>query len=111
MEKEEYKAKAKELLKKLNIDSIKKYEYTDEALELIKDYDIEYGLYCDFADDETINQIIRKEIDDNDWQRVACFLADAELNPPYGHRIDAYGNLQNVDLSDIKCWLEDIIKN
>lgn len=37
--------------------------------------------------------------------------ANAELRAPYGYRIDAYGNLQNVDLQDIKFWLEEITEN
>lgn len=105
----EYKAKAKELLKKLNSED--KYKYDDEALKFVREYDYENVADFNIVDDEEIEQIIINDAKEYGWDRVACFLANAELNPPYGHRIDAYGNLQNIDLEDIKLWLEDIIND
>lgn len=109
MEKEEYKAKAKEYLAKLN--SKEKYNYDDDALELVRNWECEFGGDFNIVDDYTIDEIVKKDANEYGWDRVACFLANAELNPPYGHRIDAYGNLQNIDLEDIKLWLEDIIND
>lgn len=109
MKKEEYKAKAKEYLAKLN--SNEKYNYDDDALELVRNWECEFGGDFNIVDDYTINQLVKKDIEEYGWDRVACFLASAELNPPYGHRIDAYGNLQNINLEDIKLWLEDIIND
>lgn len=109
MEKEEYKAKAKEYLAKLN--SSEKYDYDDDALELVRNWECEFGGEFNIVDDYTIDQLVKKDVEECGWDRVACFLANAELNPPYGHRIDAYGNLQNIDLVDIKLWLEDIIND
>lgn len=106
---DEYKVKAKELLKKLNSED--KYKYDDEALEFVREYDYENIADFNIVDDEEIEQIIINDAKEYGWDRVACFLANAELNPPYGHRIDAYGNLQNIDLDDIKLWLEDIIND
>ena len=109
MNKEEYKAKAKEYLAKLNSDE--KYDYDDDALGLIKNYDCDYDTEFNIVDDYMIDQYVKKEVEEYGWDRVACFLANAELNPPYGHRIDAYGNLQNIGLDDIKLWLQDIIND
>ena len=109
MKKVEYKAKAKEYLAKLN--SNEKYDYDDDALELVRNWECEFGGDFNIVDDYTIDQLVKKDVEEYGWDRVACFLANAELNPPYGHRIDAYGNLQNIDLEDIKLWLEDIIND
>lgn len=109
MNTEEYKAKAKEYLAKLNSDE--KYDYDDDALELIREYERDYDRDFNIVDDYLIDEIVKKDVNEYGWDRVACFLANAELNPPYGHRIDAYGNLQNIDLDDIKLWLEDIIND
>lgn len=109
MEKEEYKTKAKEYLAKLNSED--KYKYDDEALKFVREYAYENIADFNIVDDEEIEQIIINDAKGYGWNRVACFLANAELNPPYGHRIDAYGNLQNIDLDDIKLWLEDIIND
>ena len=110
MELEEYKAKAKEYLAKLNSDE--KYDYDTNALELVSNYECEFGGDFSIVDDYMIDEIVKKDVEKYGWDRVACFLANAtELNPPYGHRIDAYGNLQNIDLEDIKLWLEDIIND
>lgn len=106
---DEYKVKAKEFLKKLNSED--KYKYDDEALEFVREYDYENIADFNIVDDEEIEQIIINDAKEYGWDRVACFLANAELNPPYGYRIDAYGNLQNIDLEDIKLWLEDIIND
>lgn len=105
----EYKVKAKELLKKLNSED--KYKYDDEALKFVREYAYENVADFNIVDDEEIEQIIINDAKKYGWDRVACFLANAELNPPYGHRIDAYGNLQNIDLEAIKLWLEDIIND
>ena len=103
--------KAKELLKKLKEDGIEKYNYTDKALELIREYDQENITDFGLTDDNDIEYIIKKEVEEYGWERVACFLSDAELNSPYGYRIDAYGNLQNIRLEDIIIWLEYIVEN
>lgn len=109
MSNEEYKAKAKEYLSKLN--SSEKYDYDSNALELIRKYECDFGGDFNIVDDYMIDQIVKKDVEEYGWDRVACFLANAEIYPPYGHRIDAYGNLQNIDLDDIKLWLEDIIND
>lgn len=109
MKKEEYKAKAKEYLAKLN--SSEKYDYDDDALGLIRKYDCDFGGDFDIVDDYMIDQFVKREVEEYGWDRVACFLVNAEINPPYGHRIDVYGNLQNIGLDDIKLWLEDIIND
>lgn len=111
MNKEEYKAKAKDLLEKLNLETIDRYEYTDEALYLIKEYDWEFGRDFAIVDDDDIEHLIKQNLNDGGWERVYYLMAGTEVCAPYGHRLDAYGNLQKVEFGDIKIWLEDIIND
>lgn len=102
--------KAKQLLKQLNKQDITKYEATDKALELMKEYDIETG-EINMVDDEDINNIIKNDINnyEYDWQRVACFLGGVDsLNPPYGFMLNGYGNLKEITFNDIVMWVETI---
>ena len=102
--------KAKQLLKQLNKQDITKYEATDEALELMEEYDLETG-EINMVDDESITSIIKNEVNgyEYDWQRVACFLGGvSSLNPPYGFMLDGYGNLKEITFDDIVLWIETI---
>jgi hypothetical protein len=107
---ENYAETAKKLLKQLNAPTIKRYEHTDDALELIREFDCENGNF-DIVDDSEIEYIVESEMKKGGWERVYFFLSGASVNAPYGHRIDAYGNLADIEFDDIKFWLEEIASN
>lgn len=107
---ENYAKTAKKLLAQLHEQGLKRYEHTDEALELIRQYDCEYGNF-DIVDDSEIEYIIQSEMQKGGWERICFFLSDASVNAPYGHRLDGYGNLVDIEFDDIKYWLEEIASN
>lgn len=101
--------KAKQLSQKLNAEGVEKYDYTDEALELLQEYDAETN-NINIVDDDGINQYIEYDLKNYGWQRVACFLAKVDsLNAPYGYRLDGYGNLCELTFDDIKMYIDEII--
>ena len=84
-----------------------KYDYADRALEICREHD-EYG---EFIDEYELDERVKHEAEDG-AQRVMCFLAKCDnLNPPYGWRLDGYGNAEETTLADIEMKLEDIIKD
>ena len=103
--------KAKQLFDKLNTEGIEKYNHTDEALELMQEYDLETGA-INMIDDDTIDQYIEYEAKESGWQRVACFLAKiSSINAPYGYKLNGYGNLEEITFDDIKMYIEEIANN
>lgn len=103
--------KAKQLLEILNRPDISKYSVTDEALELMQEYDTETG-DINMIDDESIDELIKNEVDAGGWQRVACFLGGIKsLNAPFGYRLNAYGNLDEITFDDIRLYIEEIANN
>ena len=100
--------KAKYLLNRLNNDGLDKYNYIDDALDLLHEYDYETGCIM-LVDDDSINSIIKNDIEDYGWQRVACFLAKIDsIEAPYGYYLNGYGNLCELNFDDIKMYLSDI---
>ena len=100
--------KAKQLLKILNRCDISKYSATDEALELMQEYDMETGA-INMIDDDSIDELIKNEVDAGGWQRVACFLGGIKtLNTPFGYKLDGYGNLDEITFDDIRLYIEEI---
>lgn len=107
---EDYAKTAKKLLKQLNEPGLKRYEHTDEALELIREHNYEYGDF-DIVDDSEIEYIIQSEMQKGGWERICFFLSGASVNAPYGHKLDGYGNLADIEFDDIIFWLEEIASN
>jgi len=104
---EEELREAKELLKILENDhEWYKEDYTDEALNIIYQYD-ETG---EFMDEYTLDELTKHEAESG-AVRVMFFLGQAEPNAPFGYKLDGYGNARNVERADILLALEDIIKN
>ena len=97
---------AKELLKKLESEDWYKEDYTDKALSLIYQYD-ETG---EFMNEEMLDEYVKHEAEGG-AVRLMFFLAQAEPSAPFGYKLDGYGNLRNVERSDLEMALEDIINN
>lgn len=98
---------AKKILKQLKSEGLERYDVTDEAINIIK----QYNEYADFIDEDMLDDMTLREAESGGFQRVKCFLEDADINCPYGWRIDGYGNATNVEFSDIIMYLEEIIEN
>ena len=96
---------AKEVLKGLQSEN--KYDYTNDALDII----YTHGEYSEFIDEEMLDEMTKHELEKGGAVRVMYFLADAQPYAPYGYMLDGYGNARNVELDDIECELDDIIKN
>ena len=96
---------AKKLLEKLNGE--KWWEATDEALAFVREHD-QYG---EFIDEYELDEMVKHEAEQG-TTRVMCFLGKCEsLCPPYGWRINGYGNVEETTLDDLKMFLEDFINN
>ena len=65
-------------------------------------------LFQDFVDYEIAEQYARHELDNGGLIRLYYFLGDANLNNNL-FRIDAYGNLEDIDISDLEQLKEDIL--
>lgn len=98
---------AKKILEQLKSEGLERYDVTDEAIDIIK----QYNDYADFIDEDMLDEMTRQEAESGGAQRVMYFLANADVNPPYGWRIDAYGNATNVEFDDIIMYLEETIEN
>lgn len=58
---------------------------------------------------DILDEIVKQEAEKGGFIRVAHFLAGIEwLNDDY-YRLDGYGNAQDIKVSDLECWLTDII--
>lgn len=98
----------KELLKQIKGD--KWYEYTDQAMEKITEYDNENGSF-NILNDDMLDEIVEHEAKTYGWERVAYLLANAEVSSLYGLYLDAYGNAKTIHRDDIEFWLEEIIES
>lgn len=98
---------AKELLNEMRGD--KWWETYDNAIEFLCDYDAEHG-GIDIVDCDTVEEIVKHELEDGGLLRLKCFLAGVELGSDY-YYLDGYGNLKNITRDWIEVSLEDIIAN
>lgn len=92
-------------------ESINSYEW-DSAICGMINLSIEYNVeevVSDYWDDDTINEYIRKEINDGaDWTRIACFLANTENLTDDYYMVDGYMNLRDVTKSDVECTFNEL---
>lgn len=66
-------------------------------------------LFQDFVDYEIAEDIAKHELDNGGLIRLYYFLGSANLNNSI-FRIDAYGNLEDVDKDDLQCLKDDILQ-
>lgn len=92
---------------------INNYDFS-AAVNDLKNIGYEYGqddLVNDFIDEDYINDMVKNELESGGWTRVACFLAKVDsINNDY-YRINGYGNLEEIDKSDLECTLSDLKRN
>ena len=62
----------------------------------------------DIIDYETAEQQARYELENGGLLRLYCYLGDANLNSDL-FKINGYGNLENVDIEDLKNIKEEIL--
>lgn len=99
---------AKDYLKKL--EGHDWYNYYNEALEYCLEKDSEYDYDFGIVDSELVEEIAKNELKEGGLLRLRCFLGDTEATSEY-YRIDGYGNLADIELEDLKFWLQEIIEN
>ena len=107
----------KEELKKIIEDIEITYNYEESYTELMnavidyenetQDWELEY-LFDDYIDYETAEEIAKSELEKGGLIRLYYFLGDANLNSEI-FKIDGYGNLENVDISDLEYLKEEIL--
>ena len=95
----------KELLN--NLKGEKWWEYLDDAIEALAEYDAENG-GLDIVSLDTAEEIAKHELDEGGLLRLKCFLDGVSLTEDY-YYIDGYGNLQNITKDWVEMQLEDII--
>lgn len=72
-----------------------------------QDFSFEY-LFEDFIDYDFAEEMARHELDEGGLIRLYYFLGDCNLNNSL-FRIDGYGNLTDVDKSDLDYLKEEIL--
>lgn len=95
----------KELISKMQ--GAKWYEAYDEALSYCIEKQGELDLDLGIIDSDYAEEIAKMELEKGGLMRLRFFLGDTEATSDY-YRIDAYGNLQDIDREDIECWLDEI---
>ena len=78
-------------------------DYWNESQDSLAEY-----LFDDYIDDECVEQFIRGIIDDDGLYRLYYFLGDADLRDCL-FKIDCYGNLTNIDTTDLEDLKSEII--
>jgi hypothetical protein len=64
----------------------------------------DYVYDMDFVDDNEMEYLIERNSTDID--RLRCFIGDTYSAAIY--KLDGYGNLANIDSSDIECLIEEV---
>ncbi len=59
-------------------------------------------------DDETINNIVKNEIDENGWESVHNKLSQISSTNENYYFVDGYGNFRNLRIEDINNVIDEI---
>lgn len=98
---------AKKILKELNGENW--FDYTNNALSIIYSYQ-ENDNFGYYVDDDFLEDGVLLEEAKQGVSRLIFFLRDASPNPLFGYRINAYGNLEDIDKENLIGKLGDIIE-
>lgn len=74
-----------------------------------QDFDLEY-LFDDFIDYDLAEEQAKHELEQGGLVRLWYFLGNANLNYDL-FRINGYGNLENIDIDDLRCLKDNILDN
>lgn len=75
--------------------------------EICNEYDKEY-MIDDIVHTDVVDDMVKHEIENSDWTRVACFLAKVNyLNDEY-YLINGYGNLEEITMDYLGCIVNDL---
>lgn len=66
------------------------------------------SLFDEYYDSEIVEEITKKELQDGGLYRLYYFLGNADLRNEL-FRINAYGNLEDIDIEDLECLKESIL--
>ena len=72
-----------------------------------QDFDLE-SLFNDIVDYDTAEEIAKHELENGGLVRLYYFLGDANCNNDL-FIIDGYGNLRDLEHSDLECLKEDLL--
>ena len=87
----------------INKDKIK------EFINYLKENNLES--YIDsIIDDETINNIVKNEIEENGWESVHNKLSQISSTNKKYYFVDGYDNFRNLCIEDINNIIDEIIK-
>ena len=67
-------------------------------------------LFNDYIDYELAEEIAKREIEEGGLIRLYYFLGDANLNNNI-FKINGYGNLEDIDIDDLKILKDEILEN
>lgn len=73
-----------------------------------QNWDFEY-LFEDFVDYEIAEQIAEEQLKSGGLERLKYYIGDTIFFENDIFRIDGYGNLQNIDIDDLKFLKEQIL--
>ena len=83
------------------------YNATVNYMNDTQDFDFEY-LFEDIIDYDLAEDYAKQELENGGLTRLYYFLGDANLNNNM-FKIDGYGNLENIDKSDLDYIKEELL--
>ena len=114
MDYKEIKKRAESLLKQVESDKYKEYDFNwkSEVVSVLNEYNYEENpddIIYDLNSDEW-EEIVKMNLEQRGWIGVKILLEDVDNNADYG-RLDAYGNGKSCDydlLEDLKDLIEEL---
>lgn len=83
------------------------YNEVVEYMNKTQDFDLEH-LFEDFVNYDMAEERTKYELENGGLVRLYYFLGDVNLNNNL-FRIDGYGNLQDIDIDDLRCLKQDLL--
>lgn len=75
-----------------------------------QDFELEY-LFEDYIDYDLAEEIAKRELENGGLERLRYYMGDTYFHYRDIFKIDAYGNLSNIDIDDLKNLKDEIIEN
>lgn len=68
-------------------------------------------LFDEYFSYDSVESIAKQELENGGLERLQCFLGDTNLYYRDIFKIDAYGNLSNIEKDDLECLKDSIIES
>ena len=86
----------------------KLYNTCIEYMNETQDFDLEY-LFEDYIDYDFAEEIAKRELESGGLERLRYYIGETHFFHEDIFKIDAYGNLSNINIDDLKNLKDEII--